>query len=72
MAMNDPALLAASLATAAFGVGSLWHGRKTEQPPLFVGGLLLAVAPWFFDRMDHMLGFAFGIALPMLLFTKKK
>lgn len=70
--MKEPTLLAASLAVCALGVGSMLHGRRTEQAPLWVGGFILAVAPWFFVRTDRMLGFAVGIALPMILFTRKK
>lgn len=70
--MKDPTLLALTLAVAAVGLGTMLHGRRTEQPPLWVGGLILTVSPWFFARTDRMLGFAFGIALPMLLFARKK
>lgn len=70
--MKEPLLVALSLAVSALGLGTMLHGRRTEQPPLWVGGLILTIAPWFFSQTDRMVGFAFGIALPMLLFARKK
>jgi hypothetical protein len=47
---------------AAGGVGLLTWARQKRRSEAWIGGALLVGAPWLFDDVGKLLGFAGGVA----------
>ncbi len=66
----DPVWLTFNILVSSCGYALYRYGKQRTRAPILIGGVILMVAPYFFQDVKAMLGFSLGIVATMYVLRR--